>query len=138
MSWYQELPTVNAFFNALSAVLLVRGYRMVRAGRIEGHRLSMQTAFASSVLFLVGYLVYHSLVGVVHYRNAGFVRSVYLAILLTHTLLAIAVAPMAVVTIVRGWRGRFERHRALARWTLPIWLYVNITGVVIYLMLYWF
>ena len=131
-----DLPTVNACFNALSGVLLVFGYFLIRARRIEAHRRTMIAAFTASTLFLIGYLVYHSQVGSVHFKQAGTVRTVYFAILISHTLLAAAVAPMAVMTLMRGLRGRFVKHRALARVTLPIWLYVNLTGVVVYLMLY--
>jgi len=136
MSFLQTLPTVNACFNALSGVLLSFGYFLIRARRIEAHRKTMLAAFSASTLFLVGYLVYHSQVGSVHFQGTGTARTVYLTILISHTLLAAVVAPMAVVTLMRGLRGRFVKHRALARITLPIWLYVNLTGVVVYLMLY--
>ena len=136
MTFLHALPTVNACFNALSAVLLTFGYFLIRARRIEAHRKAMLTAFASSTLFLVGYLVYHSQVGSVRFQSGGTARTVYLTILISHTLLAVVVAPMAVLTLMRGLRGRFVKHRALARVTLPMWLYVNLTGVVVYLMLY--
>ena len=136
MPGLHDLPTVNAFFNALSGVLLVRGYFLIRARRIPAHRATMLAAFTCSTLFLIGYLVYHAQVGSVHFKPAGPIRGVYLTILISHTILAAAVAPMAVVTLVRALRGRFAKHRALARLTLPIWLYVNLTGVVVYVMLY--
>jgi uncharacterized membrane protein YozB (DUF420 family) len=136
MPGLHELPTINAFFNALSAVLLVRGYLLVRAGRIAAHRRTMLAAFTASTLFLIGYLVYHAQVGSVHFQPAGPIRAVYLTILISHTLLAAAVAPMAIVTLLRALKGRFAKHRALARITLPVWLYVNLTGVVVYVMLY--
>ena len=114
----------------------MRGYVLIRARRIEAHRITMLAAFTASTLFLIGYLVYHAQVGSVRFQHAGPIRAVYLTILISHTILAAAVAPMAIVTLVRALRGRFVKHRALARVTLPIWLYVNLTGVVVYVMLY--
>lgn len=130
------LPTVNAALNATSAVLLVWGYTLIRRGRKEQHRKVMLTAFATSILFLVCYLVYHAQVGSVRFQKTGFIRTVYFSVLLTHTVLAAFVPVLAGMTLWRAWKGRFERHRALARWTLPIWLYVSVTGVVVYVMLY--
>jgi uncharacterized membrane protein YozB (DUF420 family) len=112
------------------------GYVLIRSGRRVAHQRLMLAAFASSVLFLASYLIYHAQVGSVRFQGTGPVRTVYFTILLTHTVLAAAVPFLAVITLTRGLRGRFERHVAIARWTLPIWLYVSITGVVIYLMLY--
>jgi putative membrane protein len=132
----RDLPTLNAFLNAASATLLVVGWAFIRRGDREAHRRTMTAAFACSALFLVSYLAYHAQVGSVRFPGKGGVRSLYLGILLTHTILAAAVAPLAVTTFVLAWRGRFERHRRLARWTLPIWLYVSVTGVVVYVMLY--
>lgn len=132
----RDLPTVNAFLNATSAALLIFGWTLIRRGRRESHRRVMTAAFVCSTLFLVSYLTYHALVGSVKFPGAGGARTLYFAILLTHTVLAAAVAPMAVTTFVLAWKGRFERHRRLARWTLPIWLYVSVTGVVVYVMLY--
>ncbi len=131
-----DLPAVNASLNAISALCLGAGYLTIRARRIALHRACMIAAFAGSILFLVSYLVYHFQVGSVRFQGTGAVRTVYLTILLTHTVLASAVPFLAVITLVRALRGRFERHVKIARWTLPIWLYVSITGVVVYWMLY--
>ena len=133
---FTDLPTVNAVLNGTAAALLVVGFFLIRSGRREAHRKAMTTAFACSVLFLVSYLVYHFEVGSVRFRGAGTIRTVYLSILLTHTLLAAAVPFLAVATLFLARRGRFDEHRRLARLTLPVWLYVSVTGVVIYLMLY--
>jgi uncharacterized membrane protein YozB (DUF420 family) len=132
----RDLPTVNAILNSISAVLLVWGYTLIRRKRIQQHRRVMIAAFSASVLFLVCYVVYHAHVGSVHYPGNGLMRTVYLTILATHTVLAAVVAPLAAVTLMRGLQSRFDRHRRIARWTFPIWLYVNVTGVVIYWMLY--
>ena len=132
----RDLPTLNAFLNATSAALLVLGWTLIRRGDREAHRRVMTAAFACSGVFLVSYLVYHAQVGSVRFPGRGGARALYLAILLTHTVLAAAVAPLAVTTFFLAWRGRFEKHRRLARWTLPIWLYVSVTGVVVYVMLY--
>ena len=133
---FADLPTVNAVLNGTAAALLVAGFFLVRSGRREAHRRVMTSAFACSILFLVSYLVYHAEVGSVRFQGTGTVRTVYLSILLTHTVLAAAVPFLAVATIVLARRERFESHRRLARVTLPIWLYVSVTGVVIYFMLY--
>jgi uncharacterized membrane protein YozB (DUF420 family) len=131
------LPTVNATLNAISAILLVVAYVLIRKRRIEQHRKVMLTAFATSCLFLICYLVYHAQVGSKPFGHEGTtIRSVYLAILLTHTVLAASVPFLAVVTLRRGLAARYEKHRRIARWTLPIWLYVSVTGVVVYVMLY--
>jgi putative membrane protein len=131
------LPTVNATLNALSAVLLVWAYVLIRRKRIAQHRAVMLTAFATSCVFLVCYLVYHAQVGSVPFHHEGTrLRTVYLAILFTHTVLAAAVPVLAVITLRRGLAGKYDRHRKIARWTLPIWLYVSVTGVVVYTMLY--
>jgi len=132
----RDLPTLNAFLNATSAVLLVTGWTFIRSGNRDAHRRTMIAAFVCSAVFLTSYLVYHAQVGSVRFPGAGGARTLYLGILLTHTVLAAAVAPMAVTTFVFAWKGRFEKHRRLARWTLPIWLYVSVTGVVVYVMLY--
>ena len=132
------LPALNAVLNATAAVLLATGYRLIRGGSREAHRRVMLTAFGVSVAFLVSYITYHSLAGVVYYTKTGLIRIVYLTILTTHTILAAAVPVLAIITLRRALRGDFVRHRALARWTLPIWLYVSVTGVVVYLMLYQF
>ena len=131
-----DLTTLNAILNSTSAVLIVVGYFLIRARRVEAHRRTMLAAFTTSTLFLISYLVYHAQVGSVHFRGTGAIRTVYFTILITHTILAIVVAPMVVVTLFRGLKGRFEKHRKLARITLPVWLYVSVTGVVVYAMLY--
>ncbi len=131
------LPSINATLNALSAVLLVWGYLLIRRKQIAQHRKVMKTAFATSCLFLVCYLVYHAQVGSVPFHHEGtMLRTVYLSILLTHTILAATVPVLAIITLRRGLAGRYDRHRKIARWTLPIWLYVCVTGVVVYVMLY--
>ena len=131
-----DLPAVNATLNAISAIFLVIGYRHIRNGRIEQHRRAMIAAFATSSVFLVCYLIYHANVGAVRFSGQGPIRYVYFAVLITHAVLAATVPPLAIITLVRGLRERFDRHRKIARWTLPIWFYVSVTGVVVYLMLY--
>ena len=132
------LPHINAALNALSAVLLIRAYLLIRQRRILEHRRTMIAAFVTSCVFLVCYLVYHSLIGgsrpFGHEGSA--IRTVYLSILLTHTILAAIVPVLAIITLRRGLAAKYDRHRRIARWTLPIWLYVSVTGVVVYLMLY--
>ena len=130
------LPTINAFLNATAAVLLVWGYTLIRRRRIAAHRKVMITAFITSCVFLVCYLIYHAQVGSVHYPKTGMIRTVYLSILGTHTVLAGTVPVLAIITLRRGLAARYDKHRKLARWTLPIWLYVSVTGVVVYMMLY--
>ena len=132
----QDLPALNATLNALAAVLLVTGYVLIRQGRRDAHRRAMIAAFATSALFLASYLVYHAHVGSRPFTGQGAIRIVYFAILITHVVLAAAILPLALLTTFRGLRGRFDKHVRIARWTLPIWLYVSVTGVVIYLMLY--
>jgi len=132
----RDLPTLNALLNGTAAALLVTGFFLIRAGRREAHRRVMTSAFACSVLFLVSYLVYHVEAGSVRFQGTGAVRTAYLSILLTHTLLAAGVPFLAVATLLLARKGRFEAHRRLARVTLPLWLYVSVTGVVIYVMLY--
>ncbi len=131
-----DLPAVNATLNATAAVLLIWGYTLIRRRRIDAHRKVMLAAFTASVLFLVSYVVYHAQVGTVRFQGAGLIRSVYLGILFTHTVLAAAVPVLAILTLRRGLRADFGRHHAIAVWTLPIWLYVSVTGVVVYWMLY--
>ena len=130
------LPTVNAVLNATAAVLLAWGYTLIRRRRIAQHRKVMQTAFVVSCLFLVCYLVYHYQVGSVRFPKTGAIKTLYLSILGTHTVLAAAVPVLAIITLRRGLSARYDKHRRIARWTLPIWLYVSVTGVVVYLMLY--
>lgn len=133
---FQDLPTLNAALNGLAAVLLVVGFVLVRRRQLEAHRRVMLAAFGCSVLFLVSYLVYHAQVGSVRFQGVGPIRTVYFTVLLTHTVLAAAVPFLAVVTLSRALGRRFDQHRRIARWTLPIWLYVSLTGVVVYWMLY--
>jgi putative membrane protein len=132
----RDLPTLNACLNALSAALALYGFLMIRQGRREAHRRAMLGALACSALFLASYLVYHSQVGSVRYQGQGLSRGVYLSVLLTHTLLAVAILPLIAATLVHALRGRFARHRRVARWTLPLWAYVSVSGVVVYVMLY--
>jgi putative membrane protein len=131
-----DLPAVNATLNALSGVLLLTGYVLIRRRRIEQHRKVMLAAFVSSSLFLVCYLVYHAQVGSVRFTRQGFVRPLYYTILLTHVTLAASVLPLALITLTRGLKGRFAEHRRIARWTFPIWMYVSVTGVLVYVLLY--
>ncbi|MBM3795082.1 MAG: DUF420 domain-containing protein [Acidobacteria bacterium] len=132
----QDLPTLNASLNATSAVLLLTGWYLILQGKREAHRKAMLAALATSALFLAAYLVYHLNVGSVRFQREGTIRTVYLTILFTHTVLAAAVPVLAAITLRRAWAGRFDRHRRIARWTLPIWLYVSVTGVIVYWMLY--
>jgi putative membrane protein len=131
-----QLPAVNAALNSLSAILLVGGYLFIKSRNIKAHKACMLSAFASSMLFLVSYLVYHYQVGSVPFKGEGGIRLVYFTILLTHTLLATTVVPLALVTLFRAFKERFDAHRRIARWTFPIWLYVSVTGVIVYWMLY--
>lgn len=130
------LPSVDAFLNAVSAILLIWGYTLIRRKRIEMHRRVMISAFAVSTAFLTCYLIYHSQVGSVRYPKTGPIRIVYFTILISHLLLAFTVPALAIVTLSRALGRRFDQHRRIARWTLPIWLYVSITGVIVYVMLY--
>ena len=132
------LPTVNAALNATAAVLLVWGYTLIRRKRIQAHRKVMTAAFVTSCVFLACYLIYHYQVGSVPFKKTGAIRSVYLSILATHTILAAAVPVLAIITLRRGLAARYDKHRRIAHWTLPIWLYVSVTGVVVYVMLYHF
>ena len=133
---YTVLPAVNASLNAISTVFLLIGWRFIRRRDMRRHRFCMWSAFATSALFLTSYLVYHANVGSVPFAGQGAVRVVYFTILLTHIVLAALILPLALVTLSRALARRFDRHRAIARWTLPVWLYVSVTGVVIYIMLY--
>ena len=133
-----DLPALNATLNGTAAVLLVAAYVLIRQGRRQAHKRAMLAALAVSSLFLISYLIYHAQVGSVRYAHAGLLRTVYLTILTTHTILAASVPVLAIITLRRGLKGNFIRHKAIARWTLPIWLYVSVTGVVVYLMLYQF
>ena len=131
-----DLPAVNATLNAVSAVLLVAGYLLIRRRRIQAHRRIMLAAFATSTLFLISYVVYHANVGSKPFTGQGPLRTVYFTVLITHIVLAATVPPLALITLIKGLRARYDSHRRIARWTLPIWLYVSVTGVIVYLMLY--
>jgi uncharacterized membrane protein YozB (DUF420 family) len=132
----ESLPALNAGLNTVSFVLLLSGYFFIRRRHVEAHRACMLGACAVSAVFLVSYLTYHFQVGSVRFTAQGWVRPLYFTILITHTVLAAAVVPLVLVTVVRAWKKKFEAHRAIARLTLPVWLYVSLTGVVVYLMLY--
>src|SRR5215813_14079224 len=127
---------LNAALNAASAILLAGGYAAIRAGKREAHKRFMVSAFVVSCAFLVSYLVYHYRVGHVAFQGQGLVRPVYFALLISHTVLAVVIVPLILVTLRRAWLERFDRHRRIARWTLPLWFYVSVTGVVVYLLLY--
>lgn len=131
-----DLPALNATLNGTCAVLLTIGYVLIRRRRIRQHRRVMIAAFVTSTLFLTSYLIYHANIGSKPFPGTGAIRIVYLTILVSHILLAMATVPMALITLSRALRERFDRHAAIARWTLPIWLYVSITGVIVYVMLY--
>lgn len=133
---YRSLPALNATLNGLSALLLVTGYILIRQKKVEAHRAAMLSAFGISIAFLVSYLVYHYEVGSVRFQKTGFIRTVYFAVLLTHTVLAAAVPILSILTLQRAFQRRFPAHRKIARYTFPIWLYVSLTGVVVYWMLY--
>jgi putative membrane protein len=133
---YAIYPVINATLNGTSAALLLVGRNLIKRGRMAAHRAVMLTAVGTSSLFLISYLYYHAHVGSVHFRGQGWSRPVYFTILTSHTILAAVIVPMVIITLSRGLRRRFDRHRAIARWTFPLWLYVSVTGVVIYLMLY--
>ena len=130
------LPHVNAALNSLSFLLLVFAFYKIRRGDVQAHRRLMLSALAVSGLFLVSYVVYHAQYGSVRFTGQGPVRAVYFFILITHVILAAAIVPLVIVTLRRALRGDFARHRRIARWTYPLWLYVSVTGVVVYLMLY--
>jgi len=138
MTDYSIFPKINAALNGCSAILLVTGHRLILRGRMAAHRAVMLTAFGTSCFFLLSYLYYHwpGHGGVVYFRGTGWIRPVYFAILISHTILAVIIVPMVLVTLTRGLRGHFDRHRAIARWTYPLWLYVSVTGVLVYLMLF--
>ena len=131
-----DLPAINASLNATSCVFLVTGYVLIRARRIAQHRACMLAALTTSALFLICYIVYHAQVGSVRFPRYGFVRRVYFTILITHVTLAVTVLPLAIITAARGLRGDYVRHKRIARWTFPIWLYVSVTGVLVYVLLY--
>lgn len=130
------LPHFNALLNTTSAVLLINGYRFIRKGRINAHRNCQVSALITSTLFLISYVTYHSYHGDTKFLGQGIVRPIYFAILISHVWLAIVILPLVIITFLRAVRGDFLRHRKIARWTLPLWLYVSVTGVIVYLMLY--
>jgi putative membrane protein len=132
-SW---LPTLNAVLNATSAALLVLGYVCIRSRRVQAHRACMLGAFGVSLLFLLSYVAYHYGYGSRPFTGLGWIRLVYFPLLISHIVLAATIVPLALMTIYRAWRGEFGRHRRVARWTLPLWLYVSVTGVIVYWMLY--
>lgn len=132
----QDLPAVNATLNAIAGVLLLIGYGLIRARKVEQHRRVMLAAFTTSVVFLVCYLVYHAQVGSVRFARHGIVRPLYFSLLVTHVVLAASVVPLALITLSRGLRAQYARHRAIAKWTFPIWLYVSVSGVLVYVLLY--
>jgi putative membrane protein len=130
------LPTLNALLNGLSAVLLTLGFLYIRRGRVHAHRALMIAAFLTSAAFLASYLLYHARAGSRPFTGQGWIRAVYFAVLIPHVLLAFALLPLALATLYRGWRGPVERHRRIARWTLPIWGFISVTGIAVYWMLY--
>ena len=136
MTDYSVFPALNAVLNGTSAALLAAGYRFIRRKQVARHRICMGAAVVTSSIFLVSYLYYHWHVGSVHFQGTGWIRPVYFTILISHTTLAVSLLVLVPITLARALRERFDRHRAIARWTLPIWMYVSVTGVVIYLMLY--
>jgi len=133
---YEFLSTVNAALNLICLAFLLNGYQHIKAGRRDEHKRSMLLAFGTSGLFLISYLIYHAKVGSVPFQGEGWIRTVYFVILISHIILAALIVPLAVVTVLRGWKGKFELHKKLARWTFPVWVYVSVTGVVVYVMLY--
>ena len=136
---YAIFPVINASLNGTSAILLVTAHSMIQRGRVGIHRALMLTAVVTSSLFLISYLYYHGHVGSVRFQGQGWSRPVYFSILISHTVLAAAIVPLVIITLSRALRQRFDQHRAIARWTYPLWLYVSLTGVLIYFMLYqWF
>ena len=130
------LPSVNAGFNSASLIFLLCGYFFIRRKQIVAHRPCMLSACFTSALFLVSYLIYHYYVGSVPFKGEGWIRPIYLSVLISHVILAAAIVPLALITLVRALKGNFERHKRIARWSLPIWLYVSVTGVIVYGMLY--
>ena len=130
------LPHLNAVLNSTSALLLVSGFRFIRLGRIKAHRNCQLAALSTSILFLISYLTYHFYHGATRFPGQGLVRPFYFVLLISHTILAVVIVPLIMITLYRAAHGDFVRHRRIARWTLPLWLYVSVTGVIVYLMLY--
>jgi len=136
---YAYFPALNASLNGTSAVLLLTGRILIAKGRIAAHRICMIAAVVASLLFLGCYLYFHAKVGNIRFLGVGWARPVYFTILTSHTILAMVIVPLAIITLNRGLRSRYDKHRAIARWTWPLWMYVSITGVIVYFMLYqWF
>lgn len=131
-----ELPALNATLNGISAVFLASGFVAILNRKILLHKICMISAFLTSTIFLISYLTYHAKVGSVRFNHFGWIRPVYFSVLLTHTVLAALIVPLVLVTLSRALRGKFEKHKKIARWTLPLWFYVSVTGVLIYWMLY--
>ena len=131
-----DLPALNATFNAISTVLLLTGYVFIRRGDRRKHRACMIAALVTSTMFLTSYVIYHAQVGSVPFKGTGLIRTVYFAVLVPHVILAAAIVPPVLITASRGLTAKYDRHRRIARWTLPLWLYVSITGVIVYVMLY--
>ena len=130
-------PALNASLNGISALLLAGGYAAIRAGKRDVHKRFMVSAFCVSAIFLASYVIYHIRVKqVVLFQGQGWIRPVYFALLLSHTILAIVIVPMILITLRRAWLEKFDKHRVIARWTLPLWFYVCVTGVIVYLMVY--
>ena len=132
------LPHLNAILNSTSAIFLIAGYVFIKRGRIDRHKKCQITAVVTSTLFLISYLTYHYYHGDTRFLGQGIIRPIYFAILITHVILAIVIVPLVLITLYRALRLDFIRHRRIARWTLPLWLYVSVTGVIVYLMLYHF
>ena len=138
-SQYAIFPVINASLNGASTVLLLTGHWLIGKGRVAAHRAAMITAVGTSTLFLASYLYYHAHVGSVHFQGTGWARPLYFTILISHVVLAAVIVPLVIITLTQALRERFDRHRAIARWTYPLWLYVSVTGVLVYFMLYhWF
>ena len=131
-----DLPALNAALNASSTVLLVTGYLFIRRGDRRKHKACMIAALVMSALFLTSYVIYHAQVGSVPFKRTGWIRTVYFAVLIPHVILAAAIVPPILITVSRGLSAKYDKHRRIARWTLPLWLYVSVTGVIVYLMLY--
>lgn len=133
------LPTLNAILNATSGILIIIGYVMIRRGKVNAHRACMIGAVTASIIFLISYIIYHFNVGATRFAGTGWSRPFYFTVLISHTILAVVLAPVVVVTLRRALKGDFKRHLKIARWTFPMWVYVSITGVIVYFMLYhWF
>jgi putative membrane protein len=130
-------PAINATLNGLAAILLVGGYAAIRSGKMELHKKFMVSAFFVSCAFLVSYVIYHVRIHqVIHFQGQGWIRPVYFTLLISHTILAVAIVPLILITLRRAWTERFDKHRQIARWTLPLWFYVSVTGVIVYFMVY--